>query len=106
MQKILITAIALAALSGGTAFAQSAPTSTTMPPAVSTSNMDSKTTAAPVAGANSFTETQARSRIEKDGYTDVGALTMDSNSVWRGMAQKDSKPVSVSLDYQGNVVSQ
>lgn len=106
MHKALITATVLAAIGAGTAFAQNAPTSSTTPPAVSTSNMDSQTTAAPVAGANSFTEAQARSRIEKDGYTDVSGLTKDSNSVWRGMAQKDGKQVSVALDYQGNVVSQ
>ena len=106
MRKLLMTAIALAAMAAGTAFAQNAPNSSTTPPAVSTSNMDSKTTAAPVAGANSFTEAEARSRIEKDGYTDVTKLSMDTNSVWHGTAQKGGKPVSVALDYQGNVVSQ
>ncbi len=106
MRKILMTAIALAAMAAGPAFAQNAPTSSTAPSAVSTSTMDSKTTAAPVAGANSFTEGEARSRIEKDGYTGVSGLSMDANSVWHGTAQKDGKPVSVALDYQGNVVTQ
>lgn len=106
MRKILIPAIALAAIAAGTAFAQNAPTSSTTPPAVSTSSMNSKTTAAPVAGANSFTEAEARSRIEKDGYSDVTKLAMDTNSVWRGTAQKDGKSVRVALDYQGNVVTQ
>jgi hypothetical protein len=106
MRKILMTVIALGAMAAGAAFAQNAPTSSTAPPAVSTSNMDSKTTAAPVAGANSFTEAEARSRIEKDGYTEVTSLSMDANSVWRGTAQKDGKSVSVALDYQGNVVTQ
>ena len=60
---------------------------------------------APVAGANSFTEGQAKSRIESNGYSNVTALQKDDAGVWRGKAQKDGKPVEVSLDFQGNVVA-
>ena len=59
---------------------------------------------APVAGANSFTESQAKARIEANGYTNVSALKKDDQSIWRGTATKDGKQVSVALDYQGNVV--
>jgi hypothetical protein len=59
----------------------------------------------PVAGANSFTEGQARSRIEASGFSDVSALNKDSNGVWRGKAKKDGKNVEVSLDFQGNVLA-
>ena len=75
-----------------------------MPPAVATSGANN-TTAAPVAGANSFTMAQAQKRIEDQGYVEVTALAKDAQSVWRGQAMKDGKAVSVALDYQGNITS-
>ena len=60
---------------------------------------------APVAGANSFTEGQAKSRIESNGFSNVSDLKKDDSGVWRGKAQKDGKSVNVSLDFQGNVVA-
>jgi putative membrane protein len=62
--------------------------------------------AAPVSGANSFTEAQAKDRIENAGYSGVSGLAKDDNGVWRGQATKDGKAVSVALDYQGHVTSQ
>jgi hypothetical protein len=59
--------------------------------------------AGPVAGHNSFTEGEARSRIEKAGYSNVSGLNQDSGGIWRGSATKDGAKHSVSLDYQGNV---
>lgn len=61
---------------------------------------------APVAGANSFTQGQAKSRIEANGYANVRDLRKDKQGVWRGKAMKDGKSVSVSLDFQGNVTAQ
>ncbi len=61
--------------------------------------------AALVAGANSFTEEQARSHIEDKGYADVGRLNQDTNGIWRGAAKSDGRAVNVGLDYQGNVIS-
>jgi len=61
------------------------------------------TAGGPVSGANSFTEGQARSRIESNGFTNVSGLNKDSNGVWRGKAMKDGKSIDVSLDFQGNV---
>jgi hypothetical protein len=61
---------------------------------------------APVAGANSFTEGQAKSRIEANGYGNVSDLRKDGRGVWRGKAMKDGKSVNVSLDFQGNVTAQ
>src|SRR6187549_3190073 len=58
---------------------------------------------APVAGRNSFTEGQAKSKIEEAGYTNVTALAKDDNGVWRGKAQKGGASASVSVDFQGNV---
>ena len=82
-----------------------APTASTAPPAVSTSNADSKTAAAPVSGANSFTEGEARSRLEAHGYSNVTGLAKDNQSIWRGKATKEGKSVDVALDYQGNIVA-
>ena len=61
---------------------------------------------APVAGANSFTEGQAKSRIEGAGFTKVTGLKKDDQGVWRGSAVQNGKQVAVSVDFRGNVVTQ
>jgi hypothetical protein len=58
---------------------------------------------APVAGRNSFTEGQAKSRIEGAGYTNVSALEKDANGVWRGKGSKGGASSNVSVDFEGNV---
>ena len=60
---------------------------------------------APVAGRNSFTEGQAKSRIETSGFSNVSGLAKDPQGVWRGKAMKGGKSVNVSVDFQGNVTS-
>jgi hypothetical protein len=60
---------------------------------------------APLKGANSFTEAQARDRAIARGYTDVTGLTKDADGIWRGKASMDGKSVGVAIDYKGNVVS-
>jgi putative membrane protein len=62
--------------------------------------------AAPVPGANSFTEAQATERLVEAGYSQVSQLQKDDNGIWRGTAMKGGKSVSVGLDYQGNVVTE
>ena len=96
-----ITAIAMGLLISATAaFAQSeTPSTSQTTPAVNTDHNPG----APVAGKNSFTEDQAKSRIEDAGYTDVTALKLDDQGVWRATAKKDGKDAGVSLDFQGNV---
>jgi hypothetical protein len=59
--------------------------------------------AAPAAGANSFTQEQARERIEAAGYTNVAGLVQDPNGVWRGNATIAGQSQVVILDYQGNI---
>jgi hypothetical protein len=71
--------------------------------AINSPNQNNST--APVSGANSFTEGQAKSRVEDSGYTNVSTLTKDDNGVWRGTAQKDGNTVRVSVDFQGNVIA-
>jgi protein-disulfide isomerase len=73
-------------------------------PAVTTPSTP-KNPNAPVEGANSFTEGQARARIEKEGFTNVTDLTKDAKGVWRGTATKGGKKAKVSVDFQGNVTA-
>ena len=61
---------------------------------------------APMKGANSFTEGQAKDRVVAAGFTSVSSLAKDGDGVWRGSAMKDGKGVKVAVDFKGNVVSQ
>jgi len=54
-------------------------------------------------GANSFTEGQARSAIEKQGYTQIDALSQGADGVWTATATKDGVKSKVSVDYKGVV---
>ena len=92
----LLTLLAALAISTGPVVAQT--------PAVKSPNTTNP--AAPVPGANSFTEGQAQSKIESSGYTQVSGLKKDDNGVWTGSAMKDGQKVNVKLDFQGNVVTQ
>ena len=60
---------------------------------------------APFPGANSYTETQAREHIESAGFTSVSGLKKDDQGIWRATAMKTGKPMTVALDYKGNVVA-
>jgi len=104
MRKVLIAATLVAV--AFPAFAQQAnppANRNANTPAVNTPNSPPNP-GAPVAGANSFTEGQAKSRIEANGYTQVSGLKKDNAGVWRGKASKAGKSVNVSVDFQGNVV--
>ena len=70
------------------------------------SSKDGNNPGAPATGANSFTESQARARLESRGYTAINGLAKDKDGVWRASATKDGKSVQVAVDYQGNVVAQ
>jgi hypothetical protein len=76
-------------------------------PAVANPNPNANNPGAPAAGANSFTESEAKSRIEAAGYFKVSHLVKDKDGIWRGTATKagSDSGVNVALDYQGNVVS-
>ena len=60
---------------------------------------------APLSGANSFTEGQAKDRVLAAGFTGVSALAKDENGIWRGTASAGGKTVNVAVDYKGNVVA-
>ena len=61
-------------------------------------------TGAPLEGANSFTEGQAKDRAEAAGFTEVSALRKDDKGIWRGTAKRGSSQVNVAIDFKGNVV--
>ena len=60
---------------------------------------------APLAGANSFTEGQAKDRAMAAGYTAVSELKKDDKGIWRGTASQNAKQVNIAVDYKGNVVA-
>lgn len=66
-------------------------------------NSEKKNSDAPVTGRNSFTEGQAKSAIEKAGFSDVSDLKKDDNGIWRGKASKGGAASAITLDFQGNV---
>ena len=78
-------------------------TTTSTTPALTTTETANRS--APVPGANSFTEDQAKGRIQDAGFSDVSKLTKDDQGIWRGQATKDGKNTAVALDYQGNIVA-
>lgn len=103
MKRTLVAAIAIV-MSGaisGAALAQ-APAAN-QDPATPATNPAATNPSAPAAGANSFTEGQAKSRIEAAGFTGVTGLMKDKDGVWRGKATKAGSSHDVALDYQGNV---
>lgn len=104
MKKIFVAA-ALLCSSTVVALAQTtpAPNASGNMPAVATPNTNNAT--APVAGANSFTEAQAKERIEKAGFMSVKDLKKDDKGIWMASGMKDGKAVMIALDYQGNVVA-
>jgi putative membrane protein len=78
-----------------------AQTTPTDPPVATAPSTDPN---APLTGANSFTESQAKDRIEKAGFTQVSSLKKDDNGIWRGTAMRGGTQTNVALDYRGNVV--
>ncbi|RDJ21651.1 PepSY domain-containing protein [Bosea caraganae] len=97
MKKLLIAALITSATSLG-AIAQ---TSTTSPMPAPKAEADKN---APLPGANSFTEGQAKSRLEANGYSNVTGLKKDDSGVWKGSATQAGATVNVSVDYRGNIV--
>ena len=106
MRNSLIVAAVLAfAATGAVAQSQNPPANNApQNSAINSSDSSNRQATAPVAGRNSFTEGEAKSRIEKMGFSNVSNLKKDDNGVWRGRAIKDGKTVDISVDYQGNVI--
>ncbi|MEH2670875.1 hypothetical protein DXU07_16210 [Bradyrhizobium elkanii] len=102
MNKKLLLLLTAASLLTGPSFAQNPP-ATDRPNNNAVNSSGQNNSDKPVSGANSFTEGQAKSKIEQAGYTDVTGLKKDDNGVWRGKASKGGTSTNVSLDFQGNV---
>jgi hypothetical protein len=60
---------------------------------------------APLKGANSFTEGQAKDRATAQGLESVSALKKDDDGIWRGTGTQAGKTVQIAVDYKGNVAS-
>jgi hypothetical protein len=105
MHKVLLTTAAAVAMLSTAALAQQPVPAAKGPQNNAINSSDKPQPAQPVAGRNSFTEGEAQSRIEAKGFTNVTDLQKDGNGVWQGHAMKGGQQVSVSLDYQGNVVA-
>ena len=96
--------IAALALLGAAAFlpdAAPAQAQGSAPPAVRTD--EGPTAGTPQPGANSFTEGQARARMEDAGFRDVADLQKDDQGIWRGRATRNGQQTGVALDFHGNV---
>ena len=126
--RTTIAALLVATLFGSSAFAQTTVTGTPAAPDAKTSqqsggqesvtrpNTDKMTPNGTGAaahtnvqlekGANSFTEGEARSRLEKSGFKDAKNLMKDGDGIRRGTAMHDGKQVNVGLDFKGNVAAQ
>lgn len=97
MKNVILTSMVCAFMASG-AIAQ---TSTTSPMPAPSAPADAN---APLPGANSFTEGQAKSRLEANGYSNVTGLKKDDNGVWKGTATHAGAQTTVSVDYRGNIV--
>jgi hypothetical protein len=118
MKKLIIGFASIAALLANTAQAQTttppapapvppamnAPAPAPVVPSVTPMAAPMPEAGAPLAGANSFTEAQAKTKFEQLGYTKITNLAKDTNGVWRGRADKDGKTQNIALDYRGNIV--
>lgn len=91
-----------AAATGATSAVPETRSGTGTTPAVT---LERPANAGPIPGANSFTEGQARGRIEGAGFAEVVDLRKDDQGIWRGRANRNGQTVEVALDYQGNVSS-
>jgi hypothetical protein len=103
-KPVAFAAVVTTALAGAAVAQTTPPTSppTDTPPIATAPSTDPN---APLAGANSFTENQAKERIEKAGLTQVTDLKKDDQGIWRGRAMVGGKQTDVALDYRGNVVA-
>jgi hypothetical protein len=64
-------------------------------------NIAERSADAPSPGASSFTEAQARGRLQEHGYSEPITLTQAEDGSWRGTAMQNGRSVQVTVDYQG-----
>lgn len=101
MKRFIIALAAISVISMANAQEATKPATEAETPAVATP--DSTNPAAPVPGANSFTEGQAKAHMQEKGYSDVTGLTKGEDGNWTASAMKSGKAFEVKLDFQGNI---
>ncbi|WP_246529655.1 PepSY domain-containing protein [Microvirga zambiensis] len=119
MKRLGVATLAIMSVFANAAIAQSTNTQGSGPSVAQPSNSGSsnpaithkpaespQTTGTVDPGSNSFTEAQARSRIEAQGFSNVTELRKDDQGIWRGKADRDGKSVSVAIDYKGTIQAQ
>lgn len=89
------------------AIAQTAPMQTSPPAAIAPRAAASAITdaASLEAGANSFTESQARGRFEDAGFTAIQGLTKDDAGFWRGRGMRNGATTDIAMDFQGRIAA-
>lgn len=100
--RSMIAIAAIATLTAGAALAQYGAKAPASPPAAQTQTQTKATTPA-TPNAAVTTETQAKARIESQGFTNVSEIKKDAQGMWSAKAMKDGKSVQVSLDARGQV---
>jgi hypothetical protein len=105
LASIFIMGLAASGFIGGALAQSTAPPANPKASTPAIANPNANNPGAPAPGANSFTEAQAKSRIEAAGYSNVSGLIKDKDGIWRGKASKAGATVNVGLDYQGNIVA-
>jgi hypothetical protein len=97
----LAASLCLTGIAAAAAQPSTSPTATS-PPMATAPSTDAN---APLPGANSFTEAQAKERMEKAGFSQIINLKKDDQGIWRGTAMLNGKQTNVALDFRGNVVA-
>lgn len=54
-------------------------------------------------GANSYTEGQARGRLEEHGFSAITNLRRDDNGLWRATASRSGTASDVAMDFRGRI---
>src|SRR5258707_7760247 len=105
MRSLIVIAAIASLAAAGTSFAQYGAREPAAPPAAQSQSGTTPTAtrpATPDTGA-ALTETQAKSRIEDQGFTNVSELKKDAKGMWNARAMIDGKFVQLSLDTQGHI---
>jgi protein CpxP len=102
----VLTASAMAQTGATQGTADSSQSGTTNPAVTVKPKAGPESTGSVEPGANSFTEAQARSRIEAQGFSDVKDLRKDEQGIWRGTAMRNGQGANVALDFRGTITAQ
>jgi hypothetical protein len=107
MKFFVVVGLAAGVAAALPALAQNAPSPTpmtaTQPPSALPPTSSTMAGTGAVPGANSFTEAQARRRLEQNGYSQVSSLSKGKDGIWRGTATKNGASGQVSIDYKGDI---